>query len=120
MKWIGCKSVKRRLEREPYFRDLMSKNPSNRDRFTAEWRRVAGSELRVVEMCGEPGDVVLMDMRVLHAPAPNALRVPRIMITQRFMPEALRSVIYGHRSPDEQDGGGPEAEPSAAPDPART
>ena len=59
MKRIGSQMVKRRLDREPYFRELMSKDHRERARFTTEWCRVAGSQLRVVELSGEPGDVVL-------------------------------------------------------------
>jgi hypothetical protein len=47
----------------------------------------AGSELdgvqvRVGEMLGEPGDVILMHPLILHAPTPNVLATPRMMLTQ--------------------------------------
>jgi hypothetical protein len=45
-------------------------------------------------MHGEPGDVFLMDMRMLHTLAPNAAHVPRMMVTQRFVLEALRDDIF--------------------------
>jgi hypothetical protein len=34
----------------------------------------------VAELCGRPGDVVLMNQRVLHVAAPNALTSPRLML----------------------------------------
>jgi hypothetical protein len=64
-------------------------------RFIRERSRVDEVELQVVELHGEPGDVILMDMRILHKLAPNAGRVPRIMVTQRFLLGSLRGAVYG-------------------------
>ncbi len=41
-------------------------------------------ELQVMEMTGAPGDAYLMDLRLLHAAAPNASDRPRLMATHRF------------------------------------
>lgn len=92
---IASKHVKRRLKREPYFRELMSKHATHRERFAAEPGRVGDVEVQVVELHGEPGDVYLTDMRLLHTLAPNAARVPRMMLTQRFLREGLRDEIFG-------------------------
>jgi hypothetical protein len=92
---ISSKQLKKRLKREPYFRDLMSKNLPDRHRFIRECSSVGDVELQVVELHGEPGDVIFMDMRILHTLAPNATRVPRIMVTQRFLLESLRGAVYG-------------------------
>jgi hypothetical protein len=46
---------------------------------------VQGGDLEVVELTGQPGDVYLMDLRVLHSRCANTLPVPRLMITQRFL-----------------------------------
>lgn len=83
--FIRSKDVKRRLKREPYFADLMSKQVTDRERFVREPGQVGDVEVQVVELHGEPGDVYLTDMRLLHTLAPNATSVPRIMLTQRFM-----------------------------------
>jgi ectoine hydroxylase-related dioxygenase (phytanoyl-CoA dioxygenase family) len=40
--------------------------------------------LQVTELTGSPGDAWLMDLRVLHASAPNAGDRPRVMLTHRF------------------------------------
>jgi hypothetical protein len=92
---IRSKHVKRRLKREPYFRDLMSKHALDRVRFMKEPGSVGDVELQVVELEGRPGDVYLVDMRMLHTLAPNASSVPRMMLTQRFLLEACREAIYG-------------------------
>jgi ectoine hydroxylase-related dioxygenase (phytanoyl-CoA dioxygenase family) len=92
---ISSKELKKRLRREPYFRDLMSKGVGARERFLHEPGRVGEVELQVVEIHGEPGDVFLMDLRVLHTVAPNAAPTPRIMLTQRFLLASLHGAAYG-------------------------
>lgn len=42
------------------------------------------AELPIVEMAGQPGDVYLMDMRVLHTPSINSTKNVRIMATARY------------------------------------
>ena len=83
--WIGSKQAKRRLKREPYFKSLMSANIDDRMHFLRENCLIGDVELQVVEMHGVPGDIYLMDLRILHAPAPNALSMPRMMLTERFV-----------------------------------
>jgi hypothetical protein len=63
----------------------MSNKGEDRLRLLREIGRVGDVELQVVEMTGEAGDVYFMDLRMLHTVAPNALRIPRLMITQRFL-----------------------------------
>lgn len=92
---IRSKDVKRRLKRETYFRDLMSRHVTDRARFLDEPARIGDVELKVVELHGEPGDVYLVDMRMLHTLAPNASQMPRMMLTQRFLLDMLRDTIYG-------------------------
>ncbi len=88
--WIGpAMKHANRLRRLPYFRELLSTDVTNRDRFVNEPSRIGDVELQVVELCGEPGDVFLVDMRVLHNAAPNASRAPRLMVTERFMREDI-------------------------------
>jgi hypothetical protein len=41
--------------------------------------------LAIVEMSGKAGDVVLMDMRVLHTPSINSTKNVRMMATARFL-----------------------------------
>lgn len=91
---LPSKTIKCRLKREPYFRDLMSYETIDRARFLREPGSVGDVELKVVEMYGEPGDVYLMDIRMLHAIAPNAARVPRMMLTQRFLISVAHAEIF--------------------------
>lgn len=42
-------------------------------------------DVEIVEMTGEPGDVYLMNLRVLHTRWPNQSRELRVMLTQRFL-----------------------------------
>lgn len=46
-----------------------------------------GIPVRVVELTGEPGDAYLMRADTFHAPAPNALKSPRIMLVDTFRVE---------------------------------
>ena len=72
-----------------------SHRPENRDavaRFRTNARgggdvaeELRSSELSLVEMAGDAGDVYLMDMRVLHTPAINATKHVRIMATARYL-----------------------------------
>jgi hypothetical protein len=43
---------------------------------------VDGVPLRVIELTGEPGDVVVMHSDCFHAPAPNRRAEPRMMLTE--------------------------------------
>ena len=45
---------------------------------------VSGIQLRVVELTGEPGDVVIGHPWLLHSPAPNRGNTPRFMSVQRI------------------------------------
>ena len=70
-----------------YFHKLFSKDDTNRQHFVDEPYRIGDVELQVVEMTGKPGDVMLMDMRLLHTQAPNSLDTPRMMLTERLLVE---------------------------------
>ncbi|MDE2851421.1 MAG: phytanoyl-CoA dioxygenase family protein [Acidobacteriota bacterium] len=86
--WLGSRQITERLRRERYFRELMSKQVKHRGRFLRETVHCGDADLRVVELTGRRGDVYLIDMRLLHSPAPNVSAAPRIMWTQRFLTEA--------------------------------
>ena len=70
--------------RSDWFAALTSR-PSGEDRvqrFMREGSEVDGVPVRVCEMLGEPGDVILMHPLAMHAPTPNVLATPRMMLTQ--------------------------------------
>ena len=77
---LRSKAFKKALRRKTYFNVLLGQDSPERVQYLAEAHRVDGVDLRVVELTGEPGDVVLADARLLHAPAPNAQSTPRLMV----------------------------------------
>ncbi|MFW7379781.1 MAG: hypothetical protein ACOH5I_13295 [Oligoflexus sp.] len=72
------------LQNDPNFKDLFDENAEKRERFLKP-NKIGDVELRVLEMVGSAGDVYLMDMRVLHAPALNTLKKARLMATNRYL-----------------------------------
>ncbi len=46
---------------------------------------VEGTQIQIVEMCGQAGDVYLMDLRLLHTPSFNTQRRIRMMATNRYL-----------------------------------
>jgi hypothetical protein len=81
----------RLLRAEPFFADLLADDPQscnlpNRAELLHRTGTVGNVQLQIVEMTGIPGDVWLMDLRVLHAGggSPNAAERPRMMLTFRY------------------------------------
>ena len=67
-----------------WFADLWAGPTGDPQRLSRYMRRgvvIDGIDVRVVELSGEPGDVVLMNPRCLHAPAPNTNAFPRLMLS---------------------------------------
>jgi hypothetical protein len=69
----------------PWLRDLWSglPDPERAATYLQHGVTVGGQHLIVRELTGETGDVVLMNARCLHAPAPNALTAPRMMLVEQ-------------------------------------
>jgi hypothetical protein len=70
------------LESDRYLRAL-ARGGGDR-RLLDEAVEVHGVTIQPLELTGEPGDVVLTHMHVLHAPAPNTGRMPRLMVGNAF------------------------------------
>ncbi len=72
------------IAREPWYAALESrrKDEDRIARFMSEGGVVDGVPVRVGEMLGDPGDVILMDPLMLHATTPNARDTPRMMLTE--------------------------------------
>jgi Phytanoyl-CoA dioxygenase (PhyH) len=67
-----------------WFADLWREPITDQDqlrRYLDDGAIVGGTHTRVAELCGQPGDVVLMNPRILHVTAPNALTSPRMMLS---------------------------------------
>jgi hypothetical protein len=70
----------------------LQSDPETRSRLWGGGRRhvldepfdVHGVTVQPFELTGEPGDVVLTHMHVLHSPAPNTATTPRMMIGSAF------------------------------------
>lgn len=83
--FLRSREVKERFARAPEMRALFDARHEDRAALVDATFEVAGVELRIRELTGEPGDVWFMDLRVLHAAAPNAGDVPRLMFTERMI-----------------------------------
>lgn len=83
-RFIRPRDIRRLLGREPFFRTLFSHRQEERLRAFEGGGAVGDVPLQGVELTGAPGDAYFMDLRVLHAGAPNASARPRMMITDRF------------------------------------
>jgi ectoine hydroxylase-related dioxygenase (phytanoyl-CoA dioxygenase family) len=81
---LSSKELKRRLRKEDYFKSLFDPNRPAIVHLDKTAGRVGDVELEVVELSGRIGDVYLMDLRVLHTPAPNCSDKARLMLTCRF------------------------------------
>ena len=90
---VSIKDVNQELAREPFFRDLLARDSAECDGLFETTGRVQGVDLEVLELVGEPGDVYLMNLQVLHAKCPNTRPAPRLMMTQRFLLESVRGQI---------------------------
>lgn len=79
------------VRRDPWFRALLSKDDFNdgpEDRvesFMTRSVRRRGVDLQVGELTGEPGDVVLMDLRVLHTASRNVQSRARLVLGQQVL-----------------------------------
>ena len=87
-RFISSKEVKKTLKREEkYFTRLFSSQVENREKLLLENGKAGDVNLRIIELTGEPGDLYLADLRLLHTIAPNASNIPRLMLTNRFFCE---------------------------------
>ena len=87
-RFISSKEVKKTLKREEkYFTKLFSSQVENREKLLLENGKASDVNLRIIELTGEPGDLYLADLRLLHTVAPNASNIPRLMLTNRFFCE---------------------------------
>ena len=71
------------LASEPWLRELTGPDSEGRSERLMQESLVAGVPLRVVELTGEAGDVMIGHPWLLHAGAPNCGAAPRLMRVQR-------------------------------------
>ncbi|WP_034263629.1 phytanoyl-CoA dioxygenase family protein [Actinospica robiniae] len=88
-------AVRTALTEHPWLRELWAPSgPGNPDeriqRYLGNETTVDGVPLRVVELTGQPGDVVIMHSDTFHAAAPNRSSQPRMMLTEMIAPDAAQ------------------------------
>ena len=96
---VKSKDVKKQLRQShPWFKGLFRPDGGDRHHYLDVPAHDGDIELQVVELTGAPGDVWLMDLRVLHSLAPNTSNRARLMASQRYyLPESLNAA-YGDAS----------------------
>lgn len=84
--------VRAALAAHPWLRELWEPGHGGDriQRYMRDGTVVDGVPLRVIELTGEPGDVVLMHSDCFHAAAPNRLAEPRMMLTEMIAERALQ------------------------------
>ena len=96
---LGAKPWERFGRSHPWLSALTGQAPSPADRVAAfmdEETVVDGVPLRVVELTGEPGDMVFCHPVMLHCAAPNRGEWPRFMrIKQQFLTSEGRALVRG-------------------------
>ena len=80
-------AVRASLAAHPWLHGLWEPGGGDRiQRYMNDGAVIDGIPLRVVEMTGEPGDVILMHSDCFHCAAPNRLAEPRMMLTEMVGP----------------------------------
>ncbi|HWA61050.1 MAG TPA: phytanoyl-CoA dioxygenase family protein [Caulobacteraceae bacterium] len=82
--------------RSAWLRGLFSKCADDGDRVTRFMDQdgdLCGHPVRVVELTGEPGDLVLMHPGMLHTASPNVLDEPRLMLVKSIVARNWTSTI---------------------------
>jgi ectoine hydroxylase-related dioxygenase (phytanoyl-CoA dioxygenase family) len=86
---LRVKDITAALRTEPFFRSILNASREEAVQADLPTGRVRDIALQVVEFTGDPGDVWLMDLRLLHSASPNSADRPRMMATYRYLRAAL-------------------------------
>lgn len=88
--------------RVPWLNELWQDggNQERIEHFARQTTEYEGVPLRVLEMTGEPGDVYVMHLWMLHAPAMNASDRMRMMVTAHLFGRGQR--LYAHNRDREE------------------
>ena len=92
---LSSKEVKDHLRKEEFFKNLFDPHRPAMANLGDAVGIVGDVKLQVVELTGRVGDLYLMDLRVLHAPAPNSSEKARIMPTCRFPSSEVVAKLAG-------------------------
>ncbi len=91
---LSSKDLKAQLRQHAFFQHLFDPARDSALQVDALTGRVADVDLQVIELTGKAGDLYLMDLRVLHAQAPNCSDKARLMATCRY-PRATIAARFG-------------------------
>jgi hypothetical protein len=95
---IRSADARRILEtRSSWLRALFSKTDGTDrvSRFMESDGDICGFPVRVVELTGEPGDLILMHPGMLHSGSPNVLDRPRLMLVQSIVQrDWMKTFVY--------------------------
>ena len=83
-KYIRSVELREQLQEYAYFKELMTPETPNRERFLTTPGSADDVDQQVVELHGDLGDAYLVDMRAIHSGSTNKASLPRMMVTQRF------------------------------------
>lgn len=100
-------AMRRALLREPFLQALYAEPSDDPQALPAA--SVGEVPLQVVEMTGAPGDVWVVDLRVLHSASPNASARPRVMLADRCLRADLMAELAAAFGWETQE----EAEPAS-------
>lgn len=90
---LSSKEVKGHLRKEKFFKTLFDPQRPAIEKLGEAVGYVGDVKLEVVELTGSVGDIYLMDLRVLHTPAPNCADKARLMLTCRFPRSAIAAQL---------------------------
>jgi hypothetical protein len=80
---VRSAQVRDRLKAEhPWFASLLTTSTADLRALIDHEARVGSHLVRLEEMTGDPGDLIIMHPATLHGSAHNALRRPRMMLTE--------------------------------------
>ena len=88
-RFVNSKHMKRYLRKFEYFQLLWSKNAHSRYELRDSTHVVDEEELTLVELTGSPGDLYVLDSRILHSVAPNYSQRVRLMVLATFRNQAV-------------------------------
>ena len=95
-RFIHNRDVIRQARRDASFRDLLGDDaPFGQPRLVSRGGGADPVALELMELAGAPGDVHVMDLRVLHTGAPNATDRPRLMAAHRYLRADLMGELAG-------------------------
>ena len=81
-------------QEHPWFAALFEEGgPDRVQRFMIDGARIGGTDVRVHEMLGQPGDAIIVHPAVFHSIAVNALDSPRMMLMQFLFAESYMAQL---------------------------